>query len=461
MIVKERGEQTFSDLPFSEFLFNEDHPLQKLSAAIPWDDLVTSLELVYSKENGRPTTPLRAQVGTLMLKFLKHLPDRAAVHYVEENIYAQRFCGLSPSQAMGYMNPQNGLTNFRSRIGPDGMQLIEEVLHRVAEGKSSKKGNSLILDTTCVPLDILYPTDIRLLERCRQNILKSFQKAKQLGLDVVYRTYARTARKVFVTFAKFSRPKKKTRTKVHKQMFQFVRRNLKQLADLRQRATQELGPRSKENKTIRQFLATLKGYEQKIRLILHQQQQVRTGIRQIPGRVVSFHKDHVRPIVRGKFPLSTEFGPKILVGIVRGCTYVIATFQNNVSDAHLIVRGVSWFKERFGKFPKKVLGDRGFFSRFNVRRLEAMHILSGLQPRGKTKLSKKDAEHIRKRLPIEARISLGKRLFGWGKCLARIDSHESSWIGLGGSAMNVHCAFFVERKKKPPPLRRTLAELMT
>jgi len=53
---------------------------------------------------------------------------------------------------------------------------------------------------------------------------------------------------------------------------------------------------------------------------------------------------------------------------------------------------------------------------------------------------------IRRRLPIEAMISLGKRKFGWGRCRARIVDHEASWIGLGAACMNVHRTFIV----KPP-----------
>ncbi|MBI4679577.1 MAG: hypothetical protein HY748_18545 [Elusimicrobia bacterium] len=318
------------------------------------------------------------------------------------------------------MHPASGLSNFRAKIGAQGMALIEEALTAAGQGKSRKRGGKLILDTTCVPADILYPTDIRLLERCRQAVIRLLKKAKSFGMDALYRTCNRTARKVFVQFSKMGKPAEKTRHRVHKRMFQFVRRNLKQLADLRQSASRELGPLCRVDEDVKAFLQEIKTVESRIRTILHQQRLVRQGVVSIPSRIVSFHKDHIRPIVRGKFPLSTEFGPKVLFGIVRGCTYRIAAFQNNSADATLITPAPRW----------------------RVRVLKAMGITPGLQQRGKA-IEKSAAwrRMIRQRLVIEARISLGKRKFGWNRCRARVAEHETSWIGLGAAAMNAHLAF--------------------
>lgn len=445
MYTPDNPQSDFAELTFADMIFDPEHPLLKLSAAIDWKMLVASLQKFYSQDQGRPSIPLRAQAATLMLKFLKHLPDRETVQCVHENIYAQRFCGLHPSQLQDFMNPATGLTQFRAKIGPEGMLLVQTALTQAAQKTSKKKGATLIVDTTCVPADILYPTDVRLLERCRLNIMKLFKQAKARGLEVLYRTYNRTARKIFVTFAKLGKPNKKTRQRVHKKLFQFVRRNLKQLADLRTKATAQLGPDCKNNPHLREFLKTLKQTEQKVRIILHQQRQVRCGLKSIPNRIVSFHKDHVRPIMRGKFPLGTEFGPKILVAVVKGVTYVVHIFQHNVADPTLVTPALRWFKTTFGKLPKKMLGDRGFFARWRVSFLKNIGIIAGLQARGKNiHLSPSDARMIRQRLPIEAFISLGKRKFGWGKCLARTSHHESSWISLGAAALSAHRFFLME-----------------
>lgn len=443
LITKSPQQNQFADLPFSEFLFKKDHPLLKLNDAINWDNLLEYLSQFYSPNKGRPSTPLRAQTGTLIIKYLKNLSDRDCVAYVEESIYAQRFCGLLPSCASGYMNPKNGLSNFRKQIGGDGLTFINEILLAASTKKPLKKGNKLILDTTCVPMDIHYPTDIRLLERCRIEVIRLINKAKQLGLKIPFRTYNRTARKLFVRFSKLSRPNKKIRKKVHKQLIQFVSRNFKQLVCLRKAALRKFNyPYIKNMPVTLNFLKRLKDAETKILLIIHQQKQVYRNVKHINSRIVSFHKDYVRPIVRGKFPVDTEFGPKVLLAVVKGYSYVVNVFNDNAADVSMVVSALRWFKQTFGRLPKEILGDRGFFSRMNVHWLNILSIRSGLQQRGKSVDSSHAQRRMaRQRLPIEARISLAKRKFGWNKCRAKNPLHEQHWIRLGTSAMNAHLVF--------------------
>ena len=442
MFVDQDPQAQFSDLTFSEFVYDLNHPLLKLEKAVHWKNLLDALSQFYSPDQGRPSTPLRAQAGTLILKHLKKMSDRVVVGYVQESLYAQRFCGLLPGQVLHYMDPETGLTHFRKTLGEPGMQLIAEVIQSALRKKPLVKGGKLIVDTTCVPADILYPTDIRLLERCRREILSCMQRAKDFGLKTAYRAYSRVARKIFVTFAKISKPKPKTRKNVHKKMIQFVRRNLKQLEDLREIATQELGPQAKTSKRILRFLQRLKTSSQKIQIILNQQKQVYRGRLSIPGRIVSLHKDHVRPIMRGKFPLSTEFGPKILVAIYRGWTHVVKVFQNNVPDSSLALATLIWFKRTFGHLPKELLGDRGLSSRHNELILKSVSVRSGLQPRGNNPLNPKQKKDIRDRLAIEARISLAKRMTGWSRLMSRTPSHDHSWIALDSLAANLRLAFF-------------------
>ena len=167
----------------------------------------------------------------------------------------------------------------------------------------------------------------------------------------------------------------------------------------------------------------------------------------------------MRPIVRGKFPLSTEFGPKVLVALVRGCLHVISGLHKNVADAPLVTPALRWFKSKFRRFPQALLGDRGFYARWRVRWLQARGITSGLQARGKTQeFSPAHRRRIRQRLPIEAVISLAKRKFGWGRCRVRNPDHELSWVGLGAAALNAHRAFLVPpictgRPRRGQPVR--------
>lgn len=154
----ERKQLGFDDVDFfGEPIFNQDHILVKLAKIVPWDKLEEKLMRFYSPDKGCPSTSLRAQTGTLMLKHLYNRSDRDTVAHVQESMYAQRFCNLNPKEAQTYMNPANGLTNYRNKIGPEGQALIAETMDDCLKGKKLIKNRKMITDTTVVPADIRYP----------------------------------------------------------------------------------------------------------------------------------------------------------------------------------------------------------------------------------------------------------------------------------------------------------------
>lgn len=226
-------------------------------------------------------------------------------------------------------------------------------------------------------------------------------------------------------------------------MFRFVKRNFKQLQDFRVKATNSLGKKARFDFDVLQFLRNLKTTEQKIRLILNQQEKIKNGAKSINNRIVSFHKDHVRPIVRGKFPIFTEFGPKVFVAILKGYSYCFSSCQNNIADSSMLLPSIRWFKHVFGKLPKKILADRGFWSRHNSNTLNKLTIHCGIQKKGRqSSISPTAKKDVRQRQIIESRISLLKRKFGWSRCLARNPTHETAWMRSQAVASNVHLAFF-------------------
>jgi len=56
----------------------------------------------------------------------------------------------------------------------------------------------MVTDTTVMPVNISYPTDIQLLDKIRRKAVALLTQAKDLGVKA-YRTYQRTARKIVVT----------------------------------------------------------------------------------------------------------------------------------------------------------------------------------------------------------------------------------------------------------------------
>lgn len=86
---------------------------------------------------------------------------------------------------------------------------------------------------------------------------------------------------------------------------------------------------------------------------------------QIEDRIVSIDQPHVRPIVRGKAGCPTEFGAKVIVGLVSGYAFLMKADWNNYSESRSLKQVVEEYKETFGFYPKTILADRAYPGREN------------------------------------------------------------------------------------------------
>ncbi len=430
---------------------DKTHEIIKIADTIDWVSLSEKLSLFYCSDNGRPTKPARAKVGLLILKHLYGHSDESVVDMLKRDIYAQYLCDVSLKEAVTFINPSS-LTRFRKQIGAAGVKLIEtEVLNSLKKTKTLH-GRRLVVDTTVMPSNIAYPTDVVLLEKVRRQAVKYLQKAKDFGAKG-HRTYQRTARKVFITFAKIRKHTIRFRKKTQKKLLQFASRNVRQLNE----TLQSLQPQAEETNTAlqslpqktdniikEQFLQETKTFVSTAQKIIAQQKGVYRN-KKVSERIVSIHQPHIRPMVRGKYPISVEFGPKILLNLQNDYLFLESVQFNNVADSHLLETSFQKYKERFDRYPTQLAADRGFWSKEN-RQLAENYGVKKIAIENKGKSSYLKGQPFRERLrrlrcKIEAKISLAKRKYGLDRCLYSIQGGEEIWVRLGLLAMNLKQAY--------------------
>jgi len=419
---------------------DKNHEIIKIADAIDWASLSDRLAKFYCPDNGRPTKPSRAKVGLLMLKHLNGLSDETVVDTLKRDLYAQYLCDVSLKEAQKFINSST-LTYFRKQIGPEGVKLIEaEVLNTLKKTKIMR-GRRLVTDTTVMPVNIAYPTDINLLDKIRRKAVEYIGKAKDFGAKT-YRTYQRTARKVVITYQKVRKHTIKSRRRVQKKLLQFSGRNIEQLNDAIKTAKESSTPVTQKPKE--QFIKKAEQFLQTANNILAQQKQIYQN-KKVNQRIVSVHKTHVRPMVRGKYPVEVEFGPKILLNLQGDCLFLEDVQFNNVADSQLLEKSIQGYKERFGKMPTQLAADRGFWSKANRQLAEDLGIKKiAIENKGKSNYLKGQPfrERLRRlRCKIEAKISLAKRKHGLGRCLYSIEHGEEIWARLGLMTMNLKMAF--------------------
>ncbi len=120
----------------------------------------------------------------LIIKERLGTSDAETVEQIRENPYLQYFLGLS-----GYSNESpfdsSMFVYFRKRIGVNLVNKINEKMvkdHTQVQGQEVEKKSSersepknqgkLILDATCAPADLKYPTELGLLNQARENTEK-------------------------------------------------------------------------------------------------------------------------------------------------------------------------------------------------------------------------------------------------------------------------------------------------
>lgn len=435
---------------------NSENRWIKLAEIIPWQEIEEQYASKFNTFKGNVAKPARLAFGALFVQAKMDLRDRECAELIAENPYIQFFLGFSEYQS----NPPVSASTFvyfRKRIKAAGIARINEILCGVkqqddddddpsdaAAGGSHEQGEdqtssdtdnegTLILDATCAPQDIRYPTDLTLLNDARK-ILEGL-------IDHVFRPFRRVltkprtdrkeARMAFLSVAKKRKVKhNKMRAAVGKQL-RFVRKDLEildQLLSIPGHGTLSEQDQGKL-RTIRKL------YEQ-------QQTMFEQRIHRVDDRIVSIAQPYVRPVIRGKAGSSVEFGAKISISVKDGLCFVDKIGWDNFSEGSLLQMQCQSYHRRFGCYPSRVLADKAYLSQDNRRWCKKMGIsLPG--PRLGRPPKQTDPEEKRKqraagkeRNEVEGRIGISKRRYGLDLIMCKLQQTSETEIMMQFLAMN-------------------------
>jgi hypothetical protein len=179
-----------------------------------------------------------------------------------------------------------------------------------AKNESPHRGK-LIIDATCAPGDISYPTDLGLLNCSRihtEKVIDILYKQIKEKAHKKPRTYRNIARKDYLGVAKQRRPSRNKRRQAIKKQLQYIKRNLAHIEQLIDAGASLEGLNKKQYKTL---LVLTEVARQKQSLFDNDKQS-------IEDKIVSLSQPHIRPIVRGKAGKSVEFGAKLSASCFEG-----------------------------------------------------------------------------------------------------------------------------------------------
>jgi IS5 family transposase len=370
-------------LPFGGKL-NKENRWVKLANLIPWWDFENKyMECFKPSNNGEQAFSVRVALGTLIIKTKLGVSDEETVHQIAENAYLQYFLGF-PKFKEEPPFADSLITHFRKRFSAD---ILNEVNERIAgitkkekqpddnnkkdpptscggdgehgnhdDGIECTKSGKLILDATCTPADIQYPTDARLLNEAREKleeIIDILHKPEQ-GTRKKSRTYRQKAHDSYIAFTKLRKPKFAVIRKVKGKLLRYLRRDIKIIETLVGRNGLEL-LNQRQYKTL---LVVQELYRQQLEM--YENRQFRTE-----DRIVCISQPHVRPIVRGKASAAVEFGAKLSVSVVNGFVFSEKLAWDAYNENQTLINSLKRYKEKYGCYPEAVLADKIYRTRDN------------------------------------------------------------------------------------------------
>lgn len=484
------GQLSFPDfyLPFSGQL-SSDNRWVRLAALIPWADLEGKYACQFDDCLGAPAKPFRMALGALIIQERLGLTDRETVEQITENPYLQYFLGLSEYQLESPFDAST-MVHFRKRLSREIIAQINDIVvsralaeeaaaegsisePSVAEDGSDSEGSAdtidgrdeeargdsnegegpatpsvteplsvprgkLILDATCAPIDIHYPTDLGLLNQAREQseqiIDKLYAQVKAI-ISKKPRTYRQEARKVYLSVAKQRRPKRKQLRRAIDKQLGYLQRNLSHIDELLAAGASASVLSRRQYRTL---LVISEVYRQ-------QREMSQQNSRRIDHRIVSISQPHVRPIVRGKAGTPVEFGAKLSVGCHAGYVCLDELSWENFNEVTHLQGQVEKFRTRYGHYPQSVHGDRIYRSRENIAWCKERGIRLCGPPLGRPPVQVEARDEQKKqarqdeivRIEIEGKFGQAKRRFSLNRVMAKQAGTAESRIAMTFLVMNL------------------------
>lgn len=448
--------------PLIEMIDEEDELVQIADYIIQWNDIDTIYSKQFPSETGNTAYSSRFVFGILWLQRRFGLPDRDMVNQLSQNAVYQYFCGFEYF-SKDHTCDSSSLTIFRKRFPDDLMNEIQNkhfITHDNDDDSSSSSGTSseeetenestqkaednklegtLIIDATCFPQDIKYPTDINLLNH-------SCEWAEAI-IDILYknngplkgkhkpRTKRKSRRKSYLNYVKnmkrrnpdLLRQSKKVQLKCLKRDLDIIDQYLQK----DQNVLDSLPP------VARRRLET-------IRIVYVQQKKMLDeNTTQVEDRIVSLQQPYIRPINRGKAKAKTEFGAKVAMSVVNGYCFAdkIDFSAFNEGSHQEFIQVVELYKERFGHYPERILADKLYGNKKNRAwcKERGIHLSAQKLGRPAAHMTDERRQYLKEtgeRNIVEGRFGTCKRKLGMNLIMTKLEETTKGTIQLGFFVMN-------------------------
>lgn len=401
------------------------HPLAVLASRLPWQVLeaqvahllvrkahagvvMPDLDLFGEKaprhpqasKAGRPRVPVRIMLSLLYLKHAFNESDEGVVARWADTPRWQFFSGQAYYEDRRPCDATT-LIKFRQLLGEEGAEeLLAQTINTAVELKliKSQELGRVIVDSTVQEKAIAHPTDSRLLEIARTQLVEA---AKQAGI-ALKQTFAKEGRQLARQAGRYA----------HARQFKRMRRMIKRQRTIVGRLQREIGRKADVlAQAVQQALAEVMSKADRLRA----QSAQRKAIDGVP-KLYAWHAPEVDCISKGKARQPYEFGVKVGIACTHKHNLIVGArvFHGNPYDGHTLYEQLDQatiLMQDCAPKPSVAFVDLGY------RGVDADNPEMRIVHRGKSKrISRQETRQLRRRQAIEPIIGHLKADHRMGRC---------------------------------------------
>lgn len=405
-----------------------------------------------SRRRGRPGTPAEVALRMLVLKRLKGWTFDETEREVRRSLVYRKLVRVYFER----VPDAKTLIRLSAVIGAEGVEVLNARLVEMARKEGVIHGRRARLDTTVVETNVHYPTDssllvdgVRLLTRGMKQI-EGATRSTTKGVRNRMRSANRRLMEIGLAARNLMRKAARDRLqRGYRRLLALVRATVRDaerivgelVAGLRALVSEKAEGMVERARCKLETALPLIG-----RVIAQARARIFGGDTHYPDKVLSLFEPHTEAIRKGKASKPTEFGKFVKIQEAENQIVVnYAVYERRIEDQALLLPAISAHKAIFGKPPKLIAADRGFWSAKNKREAKAAGVARVCIP-AQGRLSQEQRAEQRQRwfrrgqrlrTGCEGRISVLKRRDGLSRCRYRGMDGMNRWVGWGVVSNNL------------------------
>lgn len=369
---------------------------------------------------------------------------RGIIIRIDDSNYLRRFVRIYNGPMIDYST----FCKLRNAIQPKTWKKMNALLTLSAVDDGKIDGDRLRLDTSAFETNIHYPTDSSLLWDVYRVLCRLIHTVRKLDPEAATdkRLRAKDVKRLYTKIARRS-AKKQTVSKEVKdlyiQVLAHVRRLMEWAPSVCERLRLGIAIDAYDVLDALVAEATIDQIEHFLSLGLRVVDQAHRRVlegEKVPNdeKIFSIFEPHTELLIRGKAGKPIEFGHMIALQQVEGKFITdYGVFKKRPIDSSLVDSALESHRKTFGKNPKELSGDKGYYeSMSKIKELEEEIEVVSIGKKGKRSEEETARETSpafkmgqRFRAGIEGSISFLKRVLGMWRCMSKGWVHYVSTVG--------------------------------